>query len=95
MPIKQIVLISLLAGLLVNSGDTYSLSTRLYDPPDERAPVVDQIKVELKLLKTLPGKLEMEVMIENTGEQDVFVMTDPVRVDGSKGPYVSITDESS
>lgn len=95
MPIKQIVLIGLLAGLLVNPGDSYSLSNRLYDPPDERASEVDQIKVDLKLLKTLPDKLEMEVTIQNTGGQDVFVMTDPLRVDGSKGPYVSMADESS
>lgn len=95
MPIKQIVLISLLAGLFLNQGDTYSLSARSYNHPDERAAVVDQIKVELKLLKGRPGELEMEVMIKNTGTQDVYVMTDPVRVDSSKGPYISISDETS
>ena len=49
MPIKQIVLISLLAGLFLNPVDTYSLSARSYDHPDERVAAVDQIKVELKL----------------------------------------------
>jgi len=95
MPTKQFVLIVLLAGVFVNPVDTCSLLVRPYDYPDKRASEVDQIKVELNVVKTLPDQLEMEVMVENTGGQDVFVMTDPVRVDGSKGPYVSIADESS
>jgi hypothetical protein len=56
---------------------------------------MDQVKVVLKSLKMLPDKLEMEVVYENVGKRTVFVMIDPVKVDGSKGPYAWISDEHS
>ena len=53
---------------------------------------MDQVDVDLRLLKAAPDKWDFEVTVRNVGSRAVFVMTGPRRVDNSKGPYVSWAD---
>lgn len=56
---------------------------------------MDQVKVDLRLLKAVPDKWEFEMTIQNVGSRTVFVMTGPTRVNGVKGPYLSLADNQS
>jgi hypothetical protein len=48
--------------------------------------------VELVLLERSPKQLKFQVKIKNTGERAVLIVSDPVRVDGSRGAYLSLDE---
>jgi len=60
--------------------------------PGQTVVAVDPVKVSLRLLKALPDRWELEVTVENVSNRSVFVMSDPLTVNGPKGPYVSLAD---
>src|SRR5438876_4150359 len=95
MPTNRVLLISLLATVFINGGNTCSLSleSSKTDYSHEEADAVEQVEVHLRVIKTLPDKLELEVVVQNASSQSVFVMTQPTRANGSKGPYISLDDK--
>lgn len=54
------------------------------------APITGDVKVSLRLLRMLPDKWELELRTQNTGSRSVFIMTEPVRSNGSKGAYLAL-----
>ena len=73
-------------------GDTCAGSADTTTPTPEgaaRATVVD-----LVLLERTPKQWKFQVKIINTGERAVLIVSDPVRVDGSVGAYLSVDNGS-
>ena len=52
----------------------------------------DGIVVDLVLLEHSPKQLKFEVRIKNMGERAVLIVSDPVRVDGDRGAYLSLDE---
>ena len=55
----------------------------------------EPVAVDLALLKRTPTRLEIQVKVKNLGERPVVVVTDPVRLDGSEGVYLSLNENDS
>jgi hypothetical protein len=53
------------------------------------------VEVSLRALNLSSERWVIEVGWQNTGDRPVFIMTDPVRADGSKGPYVHADESDS
>jgi len=53
----------------------------------------DQIKISFRLLERTSTRLRFQLQIANTGHSSVLIVTNPVRVDGSKGAYLSFNDD--
>jgi len=54
------------------------------------------VKVSLSLLERTSTQLKFQARITNTSSRSVLIVTNPVRVDGSAGPYISLNaDEPS
>ena len=48
--------------------------------------------VDLVLLERTPKQLKFQVRINNTGDRAVLIVSEPVRIDGSPGAYLSLGD---
>jgi hypothetical protein len=48
------------------------------------------VGAQLRLLRTTPAGWELELTVSNGGRRAVYLMTDPVRAAGSRGPYLSV-----
>ena len=59
------------------------------------AQVVPDVVVDLEILKRTSARLELQLKVSNTGKTPILVVTDPVRLDGSKGAYLSINEANS
>jgi hypothetical protein len=55
-------------------------------------PTKQAIVVTLCLLERTPTRLKFQMKVLNTGDKSVFIVTDPVRVDGSRGVYVWLNE---
>jgi hypothetical protein len=53
----------------------------------------ENIDVNLKLINKSSYCWEFEVVVENQGQEPVLIMTDPIRIDGSRGIYMSVAKE--
>lgn len=56
----------------------------------DEAAITRDVKTSLCLLRMLPDRWEFELNAQNTGSQSVFIMTEPVRSNGSKGSYLTL-----
>jgi len=48
--------------------------------------------VELVLVERSPKRLKFQVRINNSGEKAILIVSDPVRVDGDRGAYLSLNE---
>jgi hypothetical protein len=84
--------------LLISVAGRGALATQLSKP---RVLNVDNIavyakehlKVELLRVGTSSNKWEFELLVRNEGEYAIFLMTEPVKTDGSVGPYVALAGD--
>lgn len=51
---------------------------------------VDGVGARLRLLRATPAGWELELTVRNNGRRAVYVMTNPVRSERSRGPYLSV-----
>jgi hypothetical protein len=54
--------------------------------------IQEDIKVKLSLVRSSDNNLEVEVIVQNTSENGVYATLHPVRVDGTKGPYLALDE---
>lgn len=52
------------------------------------------VVVDLVLLERSQKQWKFRVTIKNTGEKTVLIVADPVRVDGDRGPYLSVDEHN-
>lgn len=52
------------------------------------------VVVELVLLERSPKQLKFQVRIKNTSERAVLIVSDPMRVDGDRGAYLSLDERN-
>jgi hypothetical protein len=50
--------------------------------------------VELILVERSPKRLKFQVRINNSGERAVLIVSNPVRVDGDRGAYLSLNEHN-
>lgn len=53
------------------------------------------VNATIRLTKYLSTRWEFELEVRNSGNHSVFVMSDPVRMDNSRGVYLTINKENS
>ena len=63
-------------------------------PVPQTVPSGAGVVVELVLLERKPNHLKFQVKIKNTSDVAVLIVSGPVRVDGSKGAYLSLNDSN-
>jgi len=80
-----ILLMNVLGGI---SGNDYADSGN--SATETQTGAVGVPVVDLVLLERTPKQLKFQVKINNTGERAVLIVSDPVRVDGSAGAYLSL-----
>jgi hypothetical protein len=51
------------------------------------------VVVSLRLLERTPNQLKFQIKVSNSGARPVLIVTDPVRLDGSKGVYLSLNEK--
>lgn len=56
-------------------------------------PKTESVKVSLQMLQRLPSELAFEIVVSNAGDASVFIVTEPVRNDASKGLYISLNKQ--
>ena len=49
-----------------------------------------RVEASLRLMRRLPDRWEFELTAQNTGGHAVFIMTEPVRSNGLKGPFLTL-----
>jgi len=52
------------------------------------------VVIDLVLLERTSKRFKFQVRIKNTGERAVLIVSDPVRVDGDRGAYLSVDDHN-
>jgi len=57
-------------------------------------PTRGEAVVDLVLLERNPKQLKFQVRIKNIGERAVLIVSDPVRVDGDRGAYLSFDEHN-
>jgi hypothetical protein len=55
---------------------------------------MEKIEVKLELLQATADRWDFKVTVQNTGNQSVFVMTNPDQANGTKGWYVSLDEKN-
>lgn len=75
-------------------AETYG-GTSLERPPQPKGPLIEDVQVDFTLLRREAGRWEFLLTTRNTGKEAVFVLSDPVRANGSAGPYINLAEESS
>lgn len=82
-------LLSAATFLGVASGPGALRAPRGPVPADGQVEGVQGVSAQLRVLRMAPAGWEFELVVRNDGKLTVYVMTDPVRSEGSKGPYLS------
>lgn len=54
----------------------------------EERGAADSVEANIRLLEVRPDGWEVELTVRNSGDTVVFVMTNPIRSDGSEAPYI-------
>ena len=90
---------NILLGTLIFSAILFSSKPRLLADIGGSVSVLgsnvnegEGIRVELKLLKAQRDSIKLEVGIHNVGGSPMWIMTGPIRSDGSKGFYLGISE---
>jgi hypothetical protein len=91
-PVLLSLFLSTVSGLNSNNfrGTQINLAT-----VHDAVQMVPAVVVDVEMLKRVPGRLEFQVRVSNTGEKSVLIITDPLRLDGSKGAYLSLNEKNS
>ena len=84
-----ILFMNVLSG---TGGNTCAGSEDTATPTQERA--ARATVVDLVLLERTPKELRFQIKINNVGERAVLIVSNPVRVDGSPGAYLSVDNGS-
>jgi hypothetical protein len=84
-----LLLISMTSLSMLSRREQTNLCLTRSVPPDCNADGTSQIQMRV-LPRLLPNGWELETTITNRGRNSVLIMTEPVRVDGSKGPYIML-----
>ena len=56
---------------------------------------ISKVEITHKILENTSKKLRLELTILNTGDHPVYVATDPVQIDSTKGYYISIAENNA
>ncbi|HJT27271.1 MAG TPA: hypothetical protein VJ784_07685 [Pyrinomonadaceae bacterium] len=90
MSLKNLIaaLIAALAGVTVCGAATVLAQDQSSVPQTEAK--TSAVSVNLRLIRMLPEKLEFELTAQNSGNNAVFILTDPMRSNGSKGSYFTL-----
>jgi hypothetical protein len=92
--------ISFVLSLLVSIALLWDFSLNNFSVPNEAIWSVhkptsntDNIKVSLNLLQRTSTQLKFEIEVKNLGGGSAFIVTNPVRLDGTKGVYLSLNED--
>jgi hypothetical protein len=66
------------------------LSAKQVEPLHQRQVKTSHIEVRLQIVQLLNERCEFELSAHNSGSEPVFIMTAPVRSNGSKGSYFAL-----
>ena len=80
-------LISALLGLTVCGAAPLFAQDR---SPSQRDASTSAISVSLRLIRMLPEKWEFELTTQNSGNNAVFILTEPIRSNGTRGSYFTL-----
>lgn len=80
-----ILFLSVPSGMHINFSGSRKSAHRIAD---------SGVVVELDLLERSPKPLKFQVRIKNTGERAILIVSDPVRVDGDRGAYLSVDERN-
>lgn len=86
---KNLVAIVFLLPVSIVCG-AVALSAKQIEPLHQRQATKSPIEVRLQLLQRLQERWEFEVSTHNAGTEPVFIMTAPVRSNGSRGAYFAL-----
>jgi hypothetical protein len=85
------IFMSILGGMTGNnSAEPESSVTSI-----QQVAALNGVLVDLVLLERTPTRLKFQVQITNTRAIAVLVVSNPVRVDGSKGAYLSLNQNNA
>jgi hypothetical protein len=85
---NRIALSSLIALVLGSSVILFAQETA--KPFSQGDAPASKVEASLRLLRRLPDRWEFELTAQNTGSRAVFIMTEPVRSNGLKGPFLTL-----